>query len=150
MITFEKLLKQSYPIHALNLRDATEKLLWNQQLGHPCDQYLYNAHKYIYGVPNFSHFTSKVLEYFTGVAKMALDDQLHGTKIYVFTSIDIIGIFPTSSGSVNSLFENRANASLERMYLVWPSRGYLTLDNFWSPPTSWRWRLQSVLKVRRL
>ena len=24
---------------------ATEKVLWHQHLGHPCDEYLFNAHK---------------------------------------------------------------------------------------------------------
>ena len=61
-IPFEKIMKQSYPINALHLWDATEKLLWHQQLVHPCDKYLYNSHKYIYGVQKFSDTTSKVLD----------------------------------------------------------------------------------------
>ena len=62
MIPFEKLMKQSYPIHVLYIHTATEKLLRHQRLGHPCDQYLYNAHKYIDVVPKFSNATSKVLD----------------------------------------------------------------------------------------
>ena len=50
MITFEKLTKQYYPIHALHLLPSTKKLLQNHKIGHPCDQYLYNAQKYIDGV----------------------------------------------------------------------------------------------------
>ena len=64
MIIFEKLTKKSYPIHALYLRDATEKLPRHQGLCHPCDQYLYKAHKYIDGSPKFSDTTSKVLDKF--------------------------------------------------------------------------------------
>ena len=62
MIPFEKLIKQSYPIHALNLRDDTEKLLCHHRLGHTCDQYLYNTHKYIDGVPKLSNTTYKVID----------------------------------------------------------------------------------------
>ena len=62
MVTFEKIMKQSYLSHSLHLRDATEKFLWHHQLFPPCHQYLYNSHKYIDGVPNFSDTTSKVLD----------------------------------------------------------------------------------------
>ena len=54
-------MKQYYPIHTLYLWDATDNLLWHQKLGRPCNKYLYNAHKYIYGVPKFSDTISKVL-----------------------------------------------------------------------------------------
>ena len=46
----------SIPIHAI--RAKTAKLLWDQRLGHPCNEYLYNAHKFIDGVPKFSGQTS--------------------------------------------------------------------------------------------
>ena len=62
MITFEKLTKQYYPIHALHLRASTEKLLQNHRTGHPFYQYLYNAQKYIGGVSNFSDTTSKAID----------------------------------------------------------------------------------------
>ena len=38
MISFEKIMKQSYPIHALHLWATNEKILWYQQLVHTCDQ----------------------------------------------------------------------------------------------------------------
>ena len=47
---------KSIPVYAI--RSRTEKLLWHQRLGHPCDEYLYNAHKYITGVPKFDRQTS--------------------------------------------------------------------------------------------
>ena len=61
-IPLEKRIRQYYPIYTLHFRYATEKLLCNQILGHYFDQYLYNAHKYIDGVPNLRYTTSKVLE----------------------------------------------------------------------------------------
>ena len=74
-------MKQPYPIHALNLSAATEKLLWHQKIVHPCYQYLYNSHKYIYGVPNFSNATSKVLDQCPTCiqAKMSKTSPGHGT-----------------------------------------------------------------------
>jgi hypothetical protein len=41
------------PVLALSAR--TDRLLWHQRLGHPSDHYLYNAHRYIDGVPKFAH-----------------------------------------------------------------------------------------------
>ena len=38
------------------IKKDTERLLWHQRLGHPSDQYLYTAHKFINGVPKFKHF----------------------------------------------------------------------------------------------
>ena len=58
MIPFDKRMKQYYPIHVLHLWAATEKLIRQHKRGHNCDQCLYNAHKYIYGVPKFSKKTS--------------------------------------------------------------------------------------------
>ena len=44
------------------LRTNTECFLWHQRLGHPSDSYLYNAHKYIDGVPQFKH-SDPVMDY---------------------------------------------------------------------------------------
>jgi hypothetical protein len=44
------------------LRTNTERFLWHQRLGHPSDSYLYNAHKYIDGVPQFKH-SDPVMDY---------------------------------------------------------------------------------------
>ena len=63
MFPFEKLTKQSYPIHFLQIQDDTEKRLWHQGPSHICDQYLYNAHKYIDRVPKFSDTISRVLDH---------------------------------------------------------------------------------------
>ena len=80
MIPFEKLMKQYYPIHVLYIHTATEKLLWYQKLGHPCDKYLYNAGKYIDEVPDFSNTTSKLLDQRTTwiQAKMPKTPPGHG------------------------------------------------------------------------
>ena len=51
-VPFHALVDKSVPVHAIKAR--TEKLLWHQRLGHPCDRYLYDAHKYIDGVPKFT------------------------------------------------------------------------------------------------
>ncbi|MCE2995760.1 MAG: hypothetical protein LW863_09190 [Flammeovirgaceae bacterium] len=46
-------------IHArtdvLSIKADAERLLWHQRLGHPSDYYLFNAHKYVDGVPRFTH-----------------------------------------------------------------------------------------------
>ncbi len=49
----EDFVKRNAPICAI--KQATERLLWHQRLGHPSDYYLTNAHKHIKGVPKFSH-----------------------------------------------------------------------------------------------
>ena len=46
----------------LHPQSVTQKLLWHHQLFRPCDQYLYNYHKYIDGVPNFGDTNSRVLD----------------------------------------------------------------------------------------
>ena len=51
-IPFMDHIMESTPIQAL--KAETEKLLWHQQLGHPHDDYLMTAHKFIDGVPQFS------------------------------------------------------------------------------------------------
>ena len=33
-------------------------MLWYQRLGHPCDEYVYNAHKGVDGVPKFAFETA--------------------------------------------------------------------------------------------
>ena len=47
-------IRDSTPVNAI--RTTTERMLWHQRLGHPSDQYLYTAHKFIDGVPTFKHF----------------------------------------------------------------------------------------------
>ena len=46
---FKDLLLKSIPVHKIHVE--TEHILWHQHLGHPCDEYLYSAHKFINGVP---------------------------------------------------------------------------------------------------
>jgi hypothetical protein len=41
------------PVHAIH--QDTERLLWHHRLGHPSDHYLFNAHKFVKGVPQFRH-----------------------------------------------------------------------------------------------
>ena len=48
-------INKSIPVYAIKAK--TDKLLWHQRLGHPCDKYLYNAHKFIDGVPKFDRQT---------------------------------------------------------------------------------------------
>ena len=48
---FKQLIIQSIPIR--KIRADTLRILWHQRLGHPCDEYLYSAHKWIDGVPKF-------------------------------------------------------------------------------------------------
>ena len=57
-IPFRAMIEESIPINAIKARTA--KLLWHQRLGHPCDEYLYNAHKFIDGVPKFSRQSSVI------------------------------------------------------------------------------------------
>ena len=45
------IINKSILVYAMKAK--TEKLLWHQCLGHPCDEYLYNAHKFKDGVPKF-------------------------------------------------------------------------------------------------
>ena len=46
---------KTIPVYAIKAK--TEKLLWHQRLGYPCDEYLYNVHKFITGVPKFDRQT---------------------------------------------------------------------------------------------
>ena len=52
----KKLVETNVPIKAIRTR--TEKMIWHQRMAHPCDEYLYNAHKSIDGVPKFDRVTS--------------------------------------------------------------------------------------------
>ena len=52
-IPFRQQIIDSTPINALRVK--TEKILWHHPLGHPCDEYLYNAHKTVDGVPKFAN-----------------------------------------------------------------------------------------------
>ena len=48
---FRKLIVHSIPVNKIRVK--TERVLWHQRLGHPCDEYLYSAHKFIDGVAKF-------------------------------------------------------------------------------------------------
>ena len=48
---FKQLIMQYIPIR--KIKADTLRILWHQRLGHPCDEYLYSAHKWIDGVPKF-------------------------------------------------------------------------------------------------
>ena len=50
--------QDTIPINALYIRTRTERLLWHQRLGHPCDEYLCKAHTAIDGVPQLKTTTS--------------------------------------------------------------------------------------------
>jgi hypothetical protein len=54
-VAFHDIVDHHIPVHAIKSR--TEKLLWHQRLGHPCDRYLYDAHKSIIGIPQFKRET---------------------------------------------------------------------------------------------
>ena len=51
----KKIVDKTIPVYTI--KAITEKLLWHQRLGHPCNEYLYNAHKFITGVPKFDRQT---------------------------------------------------------------------------------------------
>lgn len=46
-------IESEFKLHKLSVR--SERLLWHQRLGHCSDNYLYNAHNHILGVPSFKH-----------------------------------------------------------------------------------------------
>eukprot|EP00980_Cylindrotheca_fusiformis_P025420 scaffold13674_cov80-Cylindrotheca_fusiformis.AAC.1 len=52
-LPFHEYIQKHAPVSAI--RKETERLLWHQRLGHPSDYYLFNAHKFIKGVPKFKH-----------------------------------------------------------------------------------------------
>jgi hypothetical protein len=54
-IPFQDIFDDNIPVN--HIKATTEKLLWHQRLGHPCDKYLYAAHKSIIGVPKFKQET---------------------------------------------------------------------------------------------
>ena len=53
-LPFMDWIKNITPINSI--KASTERMLWHQRLGHPSDHYLYTAHKFIDGVPQFKHF----------------------------------------------------------------------------------------------
>ena len=52
-IPFHEYIHRNTPVNSL--RTQTSRMLWHQRLGHQSDHYLYNAHKYVEGVPEFRH-----------------------------------------------------------------------------------------------
>ena len=50
--SFRQHIIEATPILALRAR--VEKMLWHQRLDHPYDEYLYNAHKTVNGIPKFA------------------------------------------------------------------------------------------------
>ena len=58
-VHFDDIIEEhTIPVNAMYIRSRTERLLWHQRLGHPCDEYLYNAHTAIDGVPRFKTTSS--------------------------------------------------------------------------------------------
>ena len=45
------------PVNLMCMKKQTEKLLWHQQLGHPCDKHPCNASKATDGMPTFTSMT---------------------------------------------------------------------------------------------
>jgi hypothetical protein len=43
----------TFPVNSI--KAATERMIWHQRLGHPSDYYLYHAHQFVDGVPQFKH-----------------------------------------------------------------------------------------------
>ena len=60
---FRELIIQSIPVN--KIRVQTERVLWHQRLGHPCDEYLYSTRKFIDGVPKFKQQSNVMSKYFT-------------------------------------------------------------------------------------
>lgn len=58
-LPFRDLIDSAIPINSIYA--ATENMLWQKQLGHPCDAYLYDAHKHIDGVPKFKKVSDVLL-----------------------------------------------------------------------------------------
>ncbi|MCE2996259.1 MAG: hypothetical protein LW863_11705 [Flammeovirgaceae bacterium] len=54
-LPFHEYIHRNTPISTI--KTSTERMLWHQRLGHPSDHYLYNAHKFVKGVPHFRHET---------------------------------------------------------------------------------------------
>ena len=51
-IPFHEYIHWNTPVNSL--RTQTARMLWHQRLGHPSDHYLYNAHKFVKGVPDMN------------------------------------------------------------------------------------------------
>ena len=52
-LPFHEYVQKNTPVQTI--KTVTERLLWHHRLGHPSDYYLYNAHKFIKGIPKFKH-----------------------------------------------------------------------------------------------
>ena len=52
-LPFHEYIQKNTPVSTIQAE--TERLLWHQRLGHPSDYYLFNAHKYVKGVPQMKH-----------------------------------------------------------------------------------------------
>ena len=52
-IPFHKYIHQNIPVNSLCTQ--IEWIIWPKRLVHPSDHYLYNAHKFVKGVPKFRH-----------------------------------------------------------------------------------------------
>jgi len=53
LLPFHEYIQSNTPVSTI--KAATERLLWQQRLGHPSDYYLFNAHRHADGVPRFPH-----------------------------------------------------------------------------------------------
>ena len=52
-LPYHEYIQENTPLSAIWAN--TKRMLWHQRLGHPSDYYLFNAHKYVNGVPQFKH-----------------------------------------------------------------------------------------------
>ena len=52
---FRESIIQSIPVNKIHVK--TERVLWHQWLGHPCNEYLYSTHRFIDGVPKFKRWS---------------------------------------------------------------------------------------------
>ena len=55
-LPFHQYIQSATPVSAI--KAEAERFLWHQRLGHPSDYYLYNAHKFVKGVPKFKKMKS--------------------------------------------------------------------------------------------
>ena len=90
----KKIVDKTIPIYAIKAK--TEKLLWHQHLGHPCNKYLYNMHKFVTGVPKFD-WQTPLLDQYNGLLTFSF-----GTTHNVKTNISICIRVVSSSQSPRS------------------------------------------------
>lgn len=76
-LPFHEYIQEYTPVHAI-CKDVTH-LLWHQRLGHPSDNYLFNAHKHVDGVPKFTTVTS-VLDTCPTCIRAKQTKARHGTN----------------------------------------------------------------------